>query len=44
VLHRGCQSADVVDNLTGLVIGLAGGLALGWLANRLGADNPTGRP
>jgi glycopeptide antibiotics resistance protein len=35
VLHRGCQSADVADNLTGLLIGLAGGLAVGWLANLL---------
>jgi hypothetical protein len=25
LLHRGCQSADVIDNLTGLAIGLAGG-------------------
>jgi glycopeptide antibiotics resistance protein len=27
VLDRGCQSADVVDNLTGLLIGLASGVA-----------------
>lgn len=27
-LHRGCQSADVVDNLTGLAIGLVVGTAL----------------
>jgi glycopeptide antibiotics resistance protein len=33
-LHRGCQSADVVDNLTGLAIGLAGGFVAGWLAMR----------
>jgi len=31
VLDRACESADVVDNLTGLVLGLAGG-AVGWLA------------
>jgi glycopeptide antibiotics resistance protein len=27
-LHRGCQSADVIDNLTGLAIGLVVGTAL----------------
>ena len=32
-LHRGCQSADVVDNLTGLAIGLAGGVVAGWLGS-----------
>lgn len=31
-LARGCESADVVDNLTGLAIGLAGGIVAGWLA------------
>jgi hypothetical protein len=31
-LARGCESADVVDNLTGLAIGLAGGLVAGRLA------------
>ena len=30
-LDRACQSADVVDNLTGLVIGLAGGIVVGRL-------------
>jgi VanZ family protein len=30
-LGRGCQSADVVDNLTGLVLGLAAGTAGRWL-------------
>lgn len=29
-LDRACQSADVVDNLTGLAIGLVGGLMAGW--------------
>ena len=29
-LGRGCQSADVVDNLTGLVIGLFAGFPLSW--------------
>ena len=32
VLDRSCESADVVDNLTGLVLGLAGGFVVGWLA------------
>jgi hypothetical protein len=31
-LGRECQSADVVDNLTGLVLGLAGGSVAGLLA------------
>ena len=30
-LDRACQSADVVDNLTGLAIGLIGGLVAGWV-------------
>ncbi len=32
VLDRACESADVIDNLTGLVLGLAGGSLVGWLA------------
>jgi glycopeptide antibiotics resistance protein len=32
VLDRACESADVVDNLTGLAIGLAGGSVAGWVA------------
>lgn len=32
VLDRACESADVVNNLTGLVIGLGGGSVAGWLA------------
>jgi VanZ like family len=31
-LDRACESADVVDNLTGLAIGLAAGPMVGWLA------------
>jgi len=31
-LHRGCESADVVDNLSGLVAGLVVGMTLAWLA------------
>lgn len=31
-IERGCQSADVIDNLTGLVVGLALGTLAGWLA------------
>ena len=30
-LDRACESADVVDNLTGLVLGLAAGAMAGWL-------------
>lgn len=33
VLGRGCQSADVVDNLTGLFIGVVAGVPLSWLAS-----------
>jgi VanZ like family len=36
LLHRGCQSADVIDNLTGLAIGLAGGVVAGWLVDAVG--------
>jgi glycopeptide antibiotics resistance protein len=36
-LSRGCQSADVVDNLTGLALGLAGGVLA-----RLGRDQMLG--
>ena len=32
VLDRACESADVIDNLTGLAIGLAGVVAAGRLA------------
>ena len=35
ILDRACESADVVDNLTGLVVGLAGGLSGGVVAGRL---------
>ena len=35
VLDRACESADVVDNLTGLVLGLGGGVAAGWLGRSL---------
>jgi hypothetical protein len=31
-LGRGCQSADVIDNLTGLVIGFCAGVPLSWWA------------
>ncbi len=39
VLDRGCQSADVIDNLTGLSIGFVIGLVVrlfGWLLNKIG--------
>jgi hypothetical protein len=35
-LSRACQSADVVDNLTGLVLGLAAGAVVSMLATALG--------
>ena len=35
LLDRSCESADVIDNLTGLVLGLAGGFAVGWLARTM---------
>jgi glycopeptide antibiotics resistance protein len=31
ILDRGCESADVIDNLTGLAVGFAGGVLAGWL-------------
>jgi glycopeptide antibiotics resistance protein len=36
VLDRACESADVVDNLTGLGIGLGGGVVAGWFGRSLG--------
>ncbi len=38
-LARGCESADVTDNLTGLVLGAA----FGWLSNALARSAPTRR-
>ncbi len=35
VLDRGCESADVIDNLTGLVLGLGGGVVAGWLGRSM---------
>ena len=32
VLDRGCESADVIDNLTGLVIGFVAGVVAGFVA------------
>ena len=34
-LGRECQSADVIDNLTGLVVGLAAGVVARLLAGML---------
>jgi hypothetical protein len=34
-LHRACESADVVDNLTGLVLGFAAGAVVAWLVPRV---------
>ena len=39
-LDRACESADVVDNLTGLAIGLGGGV----VARRLAAEADSGHP
>jgi glycopeptide antibiotics resistance protein len=35
-IDRACETADVVDNLTGLAIGLAGGSVAGWLGRAVG--------
>lgn len=42
ILDRGCQSADVVDNLTGLLIGLVIGTGLRVLGNAIGAARDSG--
>lgn len=34
-LARGCQSGDVIDNLTGLIVGLGTGTVIGWVVSRL---------
>jgi glycopeptide antibiotics resistance protein len=31
LLDRGCESADFIDNLSGLAVGFAGGIVAGWL-------------
>jgi glycopeptide antibiotics resistance protein len=45
-LDRACQSGDLVDNLTGLGIGLAAGVTVGWLVPGLGrpGDRPAPSP
>jgi len=35
-LDRACESADVVDNLAGLVLGLVAGSAAGWIVRGVG--------
>jgi glycopeptide antibiotics resistance protein len=35
VLDRACESADVVDNLTGLVVGIGGGVVAGWFGRSM---------
>jgi glycopeptide antibiotics resistance protein len=35
VLARACESADVVDNLTGLVVGIGGGGVAGWFGRSM---------
>lgn len=45
VLGRGCESADVVDNLTGLALGFgAATLVRGWGAPGVGGRTHPGRP
>jgi len=34
ILRRGCQSADVVDNLTGLIVGLGIGMVMTFIGGR----------
>lgn len=41
VLHRACESADVADNLTGLVLGLGAGAVVARLVS---AVRPSARP
>jgi hypothetical protein len=41
VIRRGCESADVVDNLTGLAIGLVTGAVTGVLVPGLRVGRPT---
>ena len=44
VLDRGCQSADVADNLTGLFVGLAVGSVARWFAaTRIITEGPDSR-
>jgi glycopeptide antibiotics resistance protein len=40
ILERACQSADVSDNLTGLILGLGVGTLTGWAVARLLAGRP----
>jgi glycopeptide antibiotics resistance protein len=40
ILGRGCQSGDVIDNLTGLALGLAAGTLFGWLLPALRRPAP----
>ncbi len=35
VLHRACESRDVIDNITGLLVGLACGVVAGVVVHRL---------
>jgi VanZ like family len=42
ILHRGCQSADVSDNLTGLVVGIVLGTGLSLVASRTRRGRPSG--
>ena len=42
-LGRACQSGDVIDNLTGLVLGLAAGTLIGIVMFRSPEDGPRGK-
>lgn len=42
MLARGCQSSDIIDNLTGLVAGLAAGTIVGWIVSRARSRIGTG--
>ena len=43
VLGRGCQSTDLIDNLTGLVLGLAAGAVIGRVAPGAAGRHRPGR-
>ena len=42
IIRRGCESADVVDNLTGLVVGAFTGVLVAALVPAIRARRPTG--
>ena len=42
MLARRCQSGDVIDNLTGLVVGLTAGTLVAWIVSRARCQTRTG--